>query len=86
VLNKSSKLAVSIMFILFLSFIEPSSPDFAYLLSVAFLLVVFALNDRGCKSYMFKTFILFCNAWCNVSRFSCDACTDCLSTLEVELH
>jgi hypothetical protein len=60
VLYKSSKLAVSIMLIPFLSFIEPLSLFHAYLLIVAFLLVVFALYDRSYKSYVFKNlYVLF---------------------------
>jgi hypothetical protein len=76
------------MFIPFLSFIEPLSLFLAYLLIVAFLLVVFALYDRSYKSYVFKNLYVscFCNDWCVVSRFVYDACTDCLPTLEGALH
>ena len=58
-----------IMFTLVLSFIEPSSLFLIYLLIMTFMLVIFAPNDHSCKFYVFKTFIIFCNAWCTVFRF-----------------
>jgi hypothetical protein len=47
------------MFILFLSFIKPSSLYLTTLLIVAFLLVFFVLNDCSYKFYMFKTFVSY---------------------------
>ena len=58
-----------IMFTLILSFIEPSSLYLIYLLIMNFMLVVFVPNDHSCKFCVFKTFIIFCNAWCTVFRF-----------------
>jgi hypothetical protein len=87
VLYKSSELPSRLFYSYHLSNILASTFD------LSCPLIVVSLS--GCCAQMFidespkcfKTFyILFCNAWCIVFRFSCDACTGWLLSLEVESY
>jgi hypothetical protein len=64
-----------------------SIPSISYLLNHSFVFsCLYAHTIVVASSTYLKLLSYFVNAWCNVSRFSWDACTDCLPTLEVELH